>query len=407
MSFVPQKIVVIGNGIAGITAIKAIREIDQESSIHLIGDEEFYPYNRVRLSKGLLSSLEEDKILLQKKGWYQENNVLLSIGVKALSLDTREKSVSLSNGEKIFYDKLLLASGSHAVLPPVPGMDKKGIFTLKTLQDAKDIVDYVKNKEKIFILGGGIQGMEATWILKEMGKKVTLSHRSARLMRKQLDQEASEVLQNAIRASGIELLLNNKVQEVLGDDYVTGVKTSDGTILCDGIVYSIGTKPNIEFLENSGIAIQEGIIVDERMRTNLPDIYAAGDVAEFNGEIFGLWNIAIAQGKVAGYNMVGKDSTYKSLVPVITLTAFNLSLFSMGEVREEKATQVLVDKESPQPSYRKVFFRDNKIIGAIVVGDTKSSPALKGAIEKETQLPEMDYPNTSFEELIGIIKSKK
>ena len=398
---------VIGNGIAGITAIKAIREIDQKTSIHLIGDEKFYPYNRVRLSKGLLSSLEEDKILLQKKEWHQENNIQLSIGVKALSIDSQEKSVTLSNGEKISYDKLLLANGSHAVLPPAPGMDKKGIFTLKTLQDAKDVIDYFKDKEEVFVLGGGIQGMEAAWILKEMGKKVTLSHRSARLMRKQLDQEASEVLQNAIRNSGIDLLLNNNVQEILGDNYVIGVVTSDGTVECDGIVYSIGTKPNIEFLENTGIETREGIVLNERMKTNLPDIYAAGDVAEFNGEIFGLWNIAIAQGKVAGYNIAGKDSTYKPIVPVITLSAFNLSLFSMGEVREEKATDILVDKELNQPSYRKVFFRENKVIGAIVVGDIKSSPSLKRAIEKETELPKLDYGNTSFEELIGIIKSKK
>lgn len=402
-----HKIVVIGNGIAGITSIKAIREIDKESSIHLIGDEKFYPYNRVRLSKGLLSSLEEDKILLQKKEWYQDNNIQLSIGVKAVSIDTKEKSVTLSNGQKIPYDKLLLANGSHAVLPPAPGMDKQGIFTLKTLQNAKDIIEYVHDKEKVFVLGGGIQGLEAAWILKEMGKKVTLSHRSERLMRRQLDQEASEILQGAIRASGIELLLNNKVNEVLGNDHVTGVKTSDGTVECNAIVYSIGTKPNLDILENTGLESRDGIIVDEKMRTNIPDIYAAGDVAEFNGQIFGLWNIAIGQGKVAGNNIASKDSTYEPIVPVTTLSAFNLSLFSMGEVQEEKATDILVEKESDKHSYRKVFFREGKVIGAIVVGDTKSSPALKGAIEKGIQLPNVDYKNTSFEELISLIKSNK
>ena len=402
-----EKIVIIGNGIAAITAIKSIREIDQESTIHLFGEEVFYPYNRVRLSKGLLSTLQEDKILLQKKEWYKDNKVNLYLDTPVVSVDTDKKAVKLSDHSLVNYTKLLIATGSHNLVPKVLGIEKPSVHTLKSLQDAWDIIDGLEDNHRIAIIGGGIQGLETAWILSQMGKEVVILHHSHRLMRKQLDEKSSEILEKAIRSCGIEIIFDTIVTEIVGDDRVEGFKTKSGQLVpCDSLIYSIGTKPNVEFLEGAGISIDEGILVNEKMETNIPDIFAAGDVAEYDSELYGLWSIAIGQGKVAGYNMSGKDSSYSYITPVITLNAFNLSLFSMGIVDESKATDIILEDKSSENIYNKIFINNNKIIGAIVVGNLRSSPALKAAIEKETNLEGIDFQSTSMDDLIQILKTK-
>lgn len=223
----------------------------------------------------------------------------------------------------------------------------------------------------------------------------------------QLDEKASKILEKAVRSHGIDIMLNTEISEIYGDDAVEGFRTKQGhSISCDMIVYSIGIKPNTEILKDTGININKGIIVNEQMETNIKDIYAAGDVAEFNNKIYGLWNISIGQGKVAGYNIAEKYAVYKHIVPVTTLKAFNLSLFSMGIIEENKATDIIVEDKSEENIYNKVLINNNKIIGAIVIGETKYSPALKTAIEKEIDLSDVNFNNVSFNELIEIIKKK-
>lgn len=403
-----EKIVIIGNGIAAISAIKSIREIDDTSEIHLIGEERFYPYNRVRLSKGLLTGLEEEKILLQKREWYDVNNVILYLNNTVISINVDKKEVGLSDGNSIGYTKLLLANGSHNVAPLIPGIGKHGVYTLKTLQDAWDITDKLKDTQVALIIGGGVQGLETAWIMIQSGKNVILSHRSARFMGKQLDEKASKILERAVVASGVQVLFSTQISEVKGTDNVEGFMSTDGNSYdCDTIIYSVGTKPNIDVLENTPLNTNNGVIVNEKMMTNVSDIYAAGDVAEYNNQIYGLWNIAIGQGKVAGYNIVGKDNVYEHIVPVTTLNAFNLSLFSMGIVDESKATDIIIEDRSEEGIYNKVLISDDKVIGAIVVGNIKSSPALKAAIENEVSLKGIDYKNISFDDLIQVIKNNK
>ena len=403
-----EKIVVIGNGIAAITAIKAVREIDRESEIHLYGEERFYPYNRIRLSKGLLSTLEEDKILLQKKEWYEENDIKLYRGTKVVSIDIENKSVRTSDGNSLRYTKLLFANGARNFAPPIPGMDKQGVYTLKTLEDAWDIIGHVKDKKKILNIGGGIQGLETAWILSQMGKQVMIAELLPRLMPRQLDEKASKILEKVVRSFGIEIMVDTQVSEITGTKEVEGFKTVKGqSIPCDMIAYSVGIQPNIEMLKESSIQTHKGILVNGKMETNIRNIYAAGDVAEYNKEIYGLWNIAIGQGKVAGYNMVGKNTIYEHIVPVTTLNAFNLSLFSMGIVEEGHGMNIVLEDHSEENIYNKVYIKNNKVTGAIVIGDIKHSPALKTAIEKEINLSGVDFSRVSFQELIEIIKKNK
>lgn len=402
-----EKIVIVGDGIAAISAIKAIRETDKDSEIKLYGDEKFYPYNRVRLTKAMLSSLDEEKILLQKKEWYEENNIKLYRGLKVNSINTEKEEIELSDGTKTNYTKLLLANGSRNLVPDINGINKEGVLTLKTLEDAQNIIDKVEQSETVLVIGGGILGLELAWELRKMNKKVIVSEIASRLMPKQLDEKSSITLYNTVINNGVEVILGNGVSEIsVNDKGVEGIITDGGKFIpCDLVVYSVGIRPNIEILTGTNINVNKGIIVNERMQTNIRNVYAAGDVAEFKNGIYGLWNIAIGQGTIAGYNIAGRSVEYKPIAPVTTLSAFNVSLFSMGDIDENNAGNIVVSEE--EGSYSKILIDDNKVIGAIVVGSIKSSPILKRAIEEEIDLGNFDFSNVYIGDLIERIKSKK
>jgi nitrite reductase (NADH) large subunit len=403
---IAYKIIIIGNGITGVTALKAIREVDKDSEIFIFGEEKFYPYNRIKLSKNLFDELSEDNILLQKKDWYDENKINICVDKKVIKINSKKKEVILSDESVYKYDKLLLANGARNNKPPIDGIEKDGVFTLRKLQDAWDIKNQVKKGKKVINIGGGIQGLETAWNLQQHGIKVSIMEFQSRLMPNQLDERASQILQEAVEKFGIDIHLSTAASKIAGSDRVEGVLTnSDELFPCEEVIYAVGIKPNIEIVQDTDIKYEKGIIVNENMETNVDSVYAAGDVAEFKGSAPGLWNISISQGKVAGYNIVGKASTYNHIVPVTTLNAFKLSLFSMGSVDENNATNMLVE-ENNEGQYTKVFINDNKIVGAIVIGDTKRSPIFKKAIEKEISLQSMDLSEISVSELLNNIQNK-
>lgn len=400
-----NRVIIIGGGIAAINAIKAIREVDSEIDIYLFQNEKFYPYNRIRLTKSLFDNLEEEKILLQKKEWYRLNKVNLYLNKNVIEIDTNKEEVILDDGSRFSYDKLLLANGSSNFVPPIDGINKREVYTIRKLNDIQNIKDSIDNKKVILNIGGGIQGLEIAWILHQHGKNVIIAEVQQRLMPRQLDARASSILQKAIEGFKIELLLNTQVKSIVGKEAVKGVITkSDNKVDCDMVIYAVGIRANIELLKNTPIKTNIGVIVNDKMETNIENIYAAGDVAEFNGRVNGLWNIAIEQGKTAGYNMVGKNVAYSKIVPVTTMNAFNISLFSMGNVDEQYCTQALVDEASDGLSYKRIFIKDNKIIGAIVIGDIKNSPILKSAIEREIMIKELDLSSMSVNDLLAKLK---
>jgi nitrite reductase (NADH) large subunit len=229
----------------------------------------------------------------------------------------------------------------------------------------------------------------------------------SRLMPFQLDETASKILQLVIENTGVSIKLNTTVDKIVGDKQVEGILTTTGEkINCDMVIYSIGIKPNIDIVKDTSIQTSRGIIVNEKMETNVDNIYSAGDIAEFSGSNVGLWNIAIGQGKVAGYNMADNECRYSHIVQVTTLNAFNISLFSMGHVQDDRADNTIVEDESDKNRYNKLFIKNNKIVGAIVIGDTRRSPILKTAIEKETNLVGIDLSKITIDELLDELKVK-
>jgi len=386
-----DRIIIIGGGIAGISAIKAIRETDSTIEIHMISNEKFYPYNRLRLTKGLFGNLSSEDILLQKKEWYEINKVNLHIDKEVTWIDVKEHEVILNDGDKLNFSKLLLASGAHNFTPPIEGIEKENVYTIRHLEDAWAVKEVVGAKKKPLIIGGGIQGLETAWELNQHGEEVAIAEIQSRLMPMQLDIRASQILRNIIEGYNIKVYLEMQVYKILGGNEVTGVSGENGLqISCDMVVYNAGIRPNIKYVKDTPIQFNKGVIVNNKMETSVKDIYAAGDAVEFGGRTFGLWNIAIEQGKAAGYNMIGRDKIYKNIVPITTLNAFGISLFSMGNVDEDKCHYSLIEECEDDKSYKRIFIHDNKIAGAIVIGDTKKSPILKSAIENQTLIDKFD-----------------
>lgn len=382
-----NKIIIIGNGIAGISALRAMREVDKASEIYIFGDETFYPYYRLKLSKGLFDGLSEDSLLILKKDWYKENNVNLYLDKKVTGICLEKREVILSDESALVFDKLLFANGAGNFKPPVAGINNSGVFSLRTLQDALHIKSQIEKNEKVIVIGGGIQGLEIAWSLHQYGAGVSLVELQPRLMQNQLDERASEILRQSIEAFGVNIYLNTRVGSISGSSSAEGITTNDGEILpCSKVIYSVGIVPNIDIVRNTSVKFRKGIIVNEKMETNVEGIYAAGDVAEFNNTVAGAWNTSMNCGKVAGYNIAGRDSVYHPIVPFTTLNAFNVTLSSIGCVDAEKSARTFVE-ETAGSRYVKIFINNEKISGAIVIGDTKRSQMLKSAIEKG-MLPE-------------------
>lgn len=401
-----EKIVIVGGGAAAVSATKAILDINPQSEIIIFGEERFYPYYRIKISKGLLGGLEEEKLLIQKKQWYESNNVKLYLDHRVVSLIPQKKKIILENGTSLSYSKLLLANGASNLVPPVRGINKSGVFTLRELGGALTVSDYLKDVKTILLIGGGVQNLEIANVLSKDGKKVIIAEFSSRLMPRQLDGFASDRLKQSIEAQGVEVLLNTQVQEILGDGKVEGFITESGTQgSCDMVIYSTGIIPNIHIAHDTDLEVNKGIIVNERMETNIKDIFAAGDISEFSGRIYGLWGIATQQGKIAGLNICNKGLIFQQPVAVTSLDAFNISLFSIGDIEENQHTDLLVESQDENNKYCKIFVRGNHIAGAIVLGDNKKFMAIKSLLESNKKVDFDKSVHYSVDEFIEMLRN--
>ena len=400
-----DNIVIIGGGVAAVNAVKAIREIDSDINIFIFQNEKYYPYYRIKLTKGLLDNLEEEKIMLHKKDWYELNNVKLYLDIEVIGIDIIKSEIVLYDGSRFGYNKLLFANGSKNFMPPIEGIEKENVYTIRKLDNIRDIQNSINDKKNILNVGGGVQGIETAWSLNQHGKNAIIAEVQERLMPRQLDKRASEILKTAIESFETKVLLNTQIVKILGENKVKGVETKEGRIIdSDMVIFSVGIRANKELLENTEVKTNIGIVINKRMETNIENVYAAGDVAELNGRIVGLWNIAIEQGKTAGYNIAGKQAVYTGVVPVTILNAFNIALFSMGEVDEKQSDNTITEESSDGLTYKRLFIRDNKIIGAIVIGDNKYSTLLKNSIEKKIVFSNIDLLNAGVNDLLAKLK---
>ncbi len=371
------KYLILGGGIAGTTAAETIRQNDAESSVTIVNDEPYPCYSRVALSKRAFYLENGKESLWQKKPeWYIEKNVELLAGIKSINLDTAKKIVRLDNGEEIEYDKVLLALGSCARQWVVPGSDKKGIFSLRAMDDGMAIKEKIKTAKSAVLIGGGFISFEMCDILRQFKIDTTLILRESYYWEPTLDANEASVVEEALTNNGVKIIKNAEIGEVIGGSSVEGIILKDGIkIACDMIVAGIGVVCSVDWLKVSGLETNRGILANEYLETNLPDVWTAGDASEFNDLILeervqlGNWLNAQQQGRVAGLNMMGRKEPFK-MVTSYSTSGFGTTICFVGDVRPDTSRTLISRGASNSKSWARLIIQDGEIIGATMINRT-------------------------------------
>lgn len=372
--------VIIGNGPAGYYAADVIRKNDEKASIHMISEDKLLTYFRPQLSKFIGFPIDESKFLVSPEGWYEERSIKVTLNAKVKKINPEQKLILLDDGTIVSYKKLILANGSRAFVPPVPGNDKENVFSLKSVGDAEAIKRKIPSSKNAVVVGGGLLGLEAAWSLLNAGLNVTVLDRSGGLLSKQLDAEGAKIFSGLVDKSGVKVILNASTEEILGGKSATGVRLAGGQVLdTDLVLFSSGVRPNKELAELSGITVNNGVVVDDMMQTSAADVYACGDVAEFGGKVYGNWPAAMSMGKVAGANACGKETHFREFVPSFSFDAMNIKLFSCGTFTEDNRS--VVSKNTETGGYMKLYFDEAKIVGGFLIGDTRRAPEMLNSVK--------------------------
>ena len=377
-----QKYLIIGNGVAGTTAAETIRRYDNAGSIIIITDESFPFYSRLRLNEYIEGKINKENLIIKNEKWYLEHNIDLMLDTQIVSADTKNKTALTREGKNISYDSLLVATGSHSFVPPIKGSEKKGVFALRNIKDAQNIIKYSENLNDIVIIGGGLLGIEVGYALLKLGKKVLIVEFFPRLLPRQLDDDGAKRLQSIMEDMGFSFRLDAKTREIAGKDQVERVLLETGeTLPAKMVIISAGVRPNLELAESLRVYSDKGIVVDDHMKTNNADIYAAGDVAEFGNRLFGIWPAAMDQGKAAGANMAGADMIYKGTAMSNTLKVAGIDLASAGDIDAENKLESKVFANGQV--YKKLVFDNDKIVGCIMLGDKNGFTKITRAISEK------------------------
>ena len=373
---------IVGNGIAGTTAAENIRKQDKEGSITIVTDENVPFYYRIRLNEFVSGDMKEEELIARKDDWYQAHNITLKLNTRVSGAVPEEKILLTTDQERIGYDKLLLATGSHSFIPPIKGSDRKGVFALRSIQDARDIASWAGEVEDVVLIGGGLLGLEAGNALRRLGKKVMVVEFFPRLLPRQLDVDGAGRLQKIMEGMGFSFRLGAKTEAIVGVDGVDGVQLEGGEILpARMVIISAGVRPNMELAKDLGLKHDKGIQVNERLVTSAAHIYAAGDVAEYNGMPYGIWPAAMEQGKVAGANMAGGDKTYQGTTMANTLKVVGVDLASAGNIDVENKLESRIVTDDMV--YKKVVLEKDRIVGCIMLGNTKGFTRITKAMEEK------------------------
>jgi nitrite reductase (NADH) large subunit len=362
--------VILGNGVAGATAAESIRKLDSKGKITLLTEEDFPFYYRIRLNEYISGDIQEEALKAKKDGWYGDQGIELRLKSRVVGGDPVRKVVVTEDKQELPYDMLLLATGSHSFIPPIKGWEKWGVFALRSIKDAREISAWAKNTDDVVLIGGGLLGLEAGNALRKLGLKVMVVEFFPRLLPRQLDVDGARRLQDIMQDMGFSFRLGAKTQEIKGDGRIDGVILEGGeTLSAQMVIISAGVRPNMELAGPLALDTDKGIKVDERLRTSQPNIYAAGDVAEFRGVPYGIWPAAMEQGKIAGTNMAGGDLTYNGTTMANTLKVVGVDLASAGDIDADQKFESKVVKG--EKTYKKIVLDNDRIIGCIMLGDTK------------------------------------
>ena len=397
-----KQYVIIGGGIAGVSAAETIFAQEPESDIVLICGEASLPYFRMNLTRYLAGELDASSLPLHPEDWYPSKHITLMLETYVESIDSDEHLVKLQDGRSIQYDKLILCTGASPFVPPIPGVEFPGVQTLRTIEDADKILEASANKADVICIGGGLLGLEVAGAIAHSGGKVTVLEAMPWLLPRQLDESASKNLQTRIEALGVKVIVGIKTQAILGDQQVTAVLLEDGRELhADLVVISAGVRPNIALACQVGAAVNRGVLVDNEMRTSVEDILAAGDNCEYEGQVYGLWVPAKAQGRIAGLTAVGLDDAFDATPPSARLKVMGIDLFSIGKISPSEDDFVIAGEK--EGNYYSFLFGNGVMLGAILIGNNRLSARLKRAVDKQEDFSAKVTRETSLDECLALL----
>jgi len=416
-----MRYIIVGGSAAAISAVEAIRSIDQQSHIDLFSDEETPLFSRVLLPYYVAEELTKPLLNFRSLDFFDENNITAHIGVRVKEISVDSKTVMTADGQTYEFDKLLLATGGKAIVPKIPGVDKAGISTLKTMADADRV--YNLKGEKAVVIGAGSIGVESCISLLRRGLKVTLLEQLGQVLPTVFDEEAASIIQTVIAEMGIEVITGERAIRFSGNGHVKSVVTSTSEIECDQVVLAVGVRPAIELAKQAGIEIGSlgGIRIDAQMMTSCADIYAAGDVCETfdiarnTHFINAIWPMAVEQGKVAGLNMADCKMEYAGSVRMNSIGNFiGFPAMSMGVTHPQECSYVDEDchfqeiKARTKNTYKKIILKNGCIVGAIFVGQTQKSGIISVLLRKQVDVSDfisvLMSRNLNFMDLLPLLR---
>ncbi|AZN41217.1 nitrite reductase large subunit NirB [Paenibacillus albus] len=394
-----QRLVMIGNGMAGVSFVEQLLKLNPKRfDVTIIGAEPYPNYNRIMLSSVLAGDAKMQDIILNDWDWYKENHITLHTGETVTSIDPAAKAVLTDKGASIPYDELVLATGSLPFMLPLPGAEKEGVIAFRDIKDCETMIETAKHYRKAIVIGGGLLGLEAASGLLHLNMEVSVVHKHAHIMERQLDSTASRMLQEELERQGIRFLLQQQSDAVLGDSRVSGLRFKDGTEeAADLIVMAVGIRPNIQLARESGIQVNQGIVVDDYMQTNVPNIYAVGECAEHRETLYGLVAPLYEQGAILAKKLAGVAvDGYKGSVVSTKLKVSGVHVFSAGRYADGPGTKALRVQDDLEGVYKKIVFENGKVVGAVMFGDTIESSKVYAAIRSGE-----DYSGREKEILFG------
>jgi len=393
-----MKYVIIGNGPAGIYAAKKIRQNNSTAEIEIFSDSPHHFYSKPKLTTQYLAGdYPLEKLLIFKPDWYPEQNIKINLKTKISQLNPDSHELATESGQKISYDKLLIATGSTPFRLPIAGADSDKVFTIRTIEDVDQIKALIPQSQKAAIIGGGLLGLETANSANVSNLEINIIEYFDYLLPRQLDKEGSTILKELLEAKGLKFHLGISVAAIEDTNNQKLLKIKDGSeLLVDFVIISTGIKPAIEIAKDAGINTNKGIIVNDYLETNIKDIYAAGDCAEHKGKIYGLWSAAMEQGEAAALTMMEKKTAYSGTTVSTMLKVADIELASLGEIDMEKNPKLKTIKGAVTENlkYQKLFLEENKVKGAIFIGSIKPAQKIKKMIKEQTIIAN---PNTILE----------
>lgn len=399
--------VIIGNGIAGVSAAESIRQFDPEGNMTIIGDETELPYYRPMISLVLEGTIPVEKLPLRDRNFYDKLNIQPVLGERVTAIDAENKSLTIGNGKPIHYDRLLIASGADPRPIKAEGVTLKNIFYIRTEAHVHQIMQALPSANRVVVLGGGLVGFKAAYALLRRGLRVTMVEILDFPLPLHVDGQAGNLILDELVAHGLEVKLETEVVGFNGKSQVKAASLSDGTeIPCDLAIVGIGVLPAISFVNRDQIQVDLGILVNNCMQTNMPQIYAAGDVAELvdiarnTPWVNAIWPEAVNQGRIAGMNMAGREVAYPGSLSRNIIRVFNMDIMAGGLVNppSDRSYDVITSVDRRDKTYRRLVFRNDTLVGLVMVNKIEQGGVLLSLVRNRTpvMIPRENLLDRSF-----------